>query len=172
LTYFFEGEQVEDFLMDLGHLMGATDFVTDVHLVYQDNKSTMAMVTTGGGKPRTKYIKVREEYLRKRLKTWEVVLEYISIKQMLADSLTKPLGGEMYHTMTQKLLGGHHYECLNNMGAKGKLDIQMSDSVSIDGIAPVLALLTCSNHTLVQPSKKHGTKCVLNESAKHKQHIS
>jgi hypothetical protein len=49
-----EGELVEDFIMDLGHLMGSADFVTDVHLVYQDNKSTLAIVTSGGGKPRSK----------------------------------------------------------------------------------------------------------------------
>jgi hypothetical protein len=94
-----EGELVEDFIMDLGHLMGAADFITDVHLVYQNNKSTLAMVTTGGGKPRTKYMKVRKEYAKEHLKTWEVVLECISTKQMLADLLTKPLGGELYRTM-------------------------------------------------------------------------
>ncbi len=57
-----EGEMVEDFIMELGHMMD-TNFATDVHLIYQDNKSTLTMVTTGGGKPRTKYMKDREEFV-------------------------------------------------------------------------------------------------------------
>jgi hypothetical protein len=82
-----EGESVKDFVMELGNMMGE-DFVTYVHLIYQDNRSTMAMVTAGGGKARTKYMKVREEYIRERLKTWEEALEYISTKTMLVDLLT------------------------------------------------------------------------------------
>ena len=92
-----EGELVEDFILELGHMMGK-DFVTDVHLIYQDNKSTLAMVTTCGGKPRTKYMKVREEFVKECLKTWEVGLEYISTKQMMADLMTKPLGGALPYT--------------------------------------------------------------------------
>jgi len=99
----------------------------------------------------------------------EVMLEYISTKQMLADLLTKPLGGELYHTMMQRLLGGHRYECLNNRGAKGKQDFCMKDSASIESKVPVLAGLTCSNHTPVQPSKKHSTKCIPKENMKYKQ---
>jgi hypothetical protein len=136
-----EGELVEDFVMELGHLMGNTDFVTDVHLVYQDNKSTLAMVTTGGGKPRTKYMKVREEFVKERLKTWEAALQYVSTKQMLADLLTKPLGGELYHSRTQKLLGSHRYECLNNRGAKGKRDFCVKESASVEYVVPGLAEL-------------------------------
>jgi hypothetical protein len=41
-----EGELVEDFIMELGHLMDE-DYVTDSHLVHQDNKSTLSLVTKG-----------------------------------------------------------------------------------------------------------------------------
>jgi len=48
----------------------------------------------------------------------------------------------------------------------------MKDSASVERVVPVLAGLTCSNHTPVQLSKKHGTKCVPKESTKHKQRKS
>jgi hypothetical protein len=136
-----EGELIEQFIMNLGHLM-KEDFLKDVQLIHQDNKSTITMVTSGGGKPRTKYMQVREEYVRERLQSREVVLRYISTKDMLADLLTKPLGGELYHSLTQKLLGGHRYECLNNRGAKEK-----SDTVSQTGDKCAVSI-ACSNHTL------------------------
>jgi hypothetical protein len=119
--------------------MMVTDSVMDVHQVYQDNKSTLAMVPTGGGKPRTKYMKVREEFVKERLETWEVVLEYISTKQMLADLMTKPLGGELYHTLTHRRLGGHQYACLNNRGAKGEQVSCVSELASVSSLVPVLA---------------------------------
>jgi hypothetical protein len=115
-----EGELVEHFIMELGYLI-EEDLVTDVHLIHQDNKSTITVVTTGVGKPRTKYMQVREEYVKERLKTGEVVIKHVNTKGMLADLLTKPLGGELYHTLTQRILGGHHYKCLSNRGAKEKL---------------------------------------------------
>jgi hypothetical protein len=118
--------------------------------VYQDNKSTLAMVTAGGGKPRTKYMKVREECIKERLKTWEVALQYVSTKQMLADLLTKPLGGELYHNLTHKLLGGHQYECLNNRGAKGVRDFYEKHSASVKNVAPALAELSCSTIRICQ----------------------
>jgi hypothetical protein len=53
--------------------------------------------------------------------------------------------------------------------AKGKQDFSMKDSASIESVVPVLAGLTCSNHTPVRPSKKHSTKCVPKENKKYKQ---
>jgi hypothetical protein len=60
--YYLEGELVEDFLFELGSMM-KEDLVTNVHLVLQDNTSTITLVTKGGGKPRSNYMKVRQEHL-------------------------------------------------------------------------------------------------------------
>ncbi len=106
---------VEDFVKELGYLMN--DFVTNVHWIYQDNKSAIPVVKHGGGKPCMKYMKVREEYLKERLKTGEVEIEYVKTHDMLANVLTKPLGGELFHTFVNKLLG-HRFACLSNKGAK------------------------------------------------------
>ena len=62
--FLHEGGLVEDFVKELGYLMN--DFVTNVHWIYQDNKSAIPVVKHGGGKPCMKYMKVREEYLKER----------------------------------------------------------------------------------------------------------
>jgi hypothetical protein len=60
LDYITEGELIEHFIMDIGRLLD-DDIVTNVHLVYQDNQSTIALVKNGAGKSRSKYMKVRQE---------------------------------------------------------------------------------------------------------------
>jgi hypothetical protein len=81
--YVLEGELIEDFLMDLGHLID-DDLVTNVHHVYQDNTSTIAIVTTVGSKPRSEYMKVREEYIKERVRTGELDISYVKTTDMLA----------------------------------------------------------------------------------------
>jgi hypothetical protein len=114
-------------------------------------------------------MQVREEYVRERMKTWEVVLDYINTKEMLADLLTKPLGGKLYHHLTQKLLGGHCYGCSNNMGVKRKSTGIVYNLACIESLIPVLEDLTCSHFTSGQPIKKHTTKHVPAANTKLKQ---
>jgi len=73
--YIMEGELIKGFVLDMGALCGI-EVLDDVHLVYQDNKPTITIVTKGGRQPTTKYMKVREEYVRERLGTKELEIEY------------------------------------------------------------------------------------------------
>jgi hypothetical protein len=91
LDYLVEGELIEEFLMDMGSLMGK-DLVTNVHQVYQDNQSVKSQVKTDGGNMRSRYMNVRREYVKERLATGEVEIEYKPTACMLADNLTKALG--------------------------------------------------------------------------------
>jgi hypothetical protein len=75
-NYIAEGELIEHFVMDLGHVLN-DDIITNVHLVYQDNQSTIALVKNAGGKSRSKYMKVRQEYVKERLGTLELEIVYI-----------------------------------------------------------------------------------------------
>jgi hypothetical protein len=77
--YMLEGELIEDFLMDLGQLMD-DDLVTNVHHVHQDNTSTITTVKTGGGKA-SKYMKVRQEYVKENIETGELEIKYIKNDQ-------------------------------------------------------------------------------------------
>jgi len=101
-----EGEMVKEFIIDLQVMMGY-DFVTNVHLVYQDNQSTIVLVksTSNMHKPRSKKIKVRQEYVRECLGTGELEIDYMKMGKMLADILTKPLDDEHFHTIAHSILG-------------------------------------------------------------------
>jgi hypothetical protein len=69
-----------------------TDFVSDVHLIYQDNQSTIAMVKKLDGKPKTKYMKARQQYVHECLSTAEVEIKYIRTSEMLGEVFTKAFG--------------------------------------------------------------------------------
>jgi hypothetical protein len=77
LDNIIEGESVEEFRMDLGMLMD-NDFVTNVHLVYQYNQSTIALVKTcTTSRLRLKYFKVRQECVKEHLAMSELEIEYM-----------------------------------------------------------------------------------------------
>jgi hypothetical protein len=149
--YISEGELIEHFLMDLGHLLD-DDLVTNVHLVYQDNQSTIALVKNGGGKPRSKYMKMQQEYVKESLGTSELEVEYVRTLGMLEDVLTKPIGGELYHSQVHRLLGCQHY--LINRGVKSNTSSETSETAATfgtpDDTEPTRALskLSCSNQCL------------------------
>jgi hypothetical protein len=117
-----EVELIEGFVLDMG-LLCNLEVVNDVHLVYQDNQLTITIVTKGGGQARTKYMKVREEYVRERLETKQLEIEYVKTDTMLADVLTKPLSGEDFHKLVRLLRGRSKFQTsyASNMGAKKKV---------------------------------------------------
>ena len=71
----------------------------------QDNKSTISLVTIGGGAWRNKYMKVRQESVRERVTAGDFKVEYVCTGMMLGDILTKPLSGELFRVMRSGLLG-------------------------------------------------------------------
>jgi hypothetical protein len=81
--YIDEGTLLEDFIMELGMLFDE-DIVDTPQVVFQDNKSTIELVDKGGGKPRTKYMKVRRAYVTERLSTGEVSIRYTHTSRMVA----------------------------------------------------------------------------------------
>jgi hypothetical protein len=94
--YMEEGELVEALVADLGDLM-EEEIVSETHLVYQDKQPTIKIVMDAGSKLRSKYMKVRAANVAERLTTGEVAIEYIPTSKMVADLLTKPLGGDLFH---------------------------------------------------------------------------
>ena len=79
----------------------------DLPIVFQDNTSTITLVTTGGGKPRTKHFRVRQESVREKVRAGDFEVRYLSTTSMLADALTKPLQGELYRNLTDQILGAN-----------------------------------------------------------------
>jgi hypothetical protein len=76
-----------------------------IPVIYQDNASTITLVTQGGGKPRTKYLRVRRELVKELVDKKLIEIVFIGTKWMIADVLTKPLQGDDYHKFSLILLG-------------------------------------------------------------------
>jgi hypothetical protein len=95
------------------------DLIDTPFVIYQDNKSTITLVEAGGGKHRTKYMKVRQAYVTERLGTHEMTIQYTHTSRMIADLYTKPLQGECFHNFAQIALGRLYAS--SNRGAKGKV---------------------------------------------------
>lgn len=78
-----------------------------VPIMMQDNMSTISLVTKGGGKYRTRHLRVRVNLVKEKYDAGELMVNYKSTKQMLADILTKPLQGALFRMFMHLLLGYH-----------------------------------------------------------------
>ena len=65
--------------------------------IYQDNQSCMALVERGrSGAERTRHIQIRYFWIKERVDTGEVRVEYLRSEDMYANVLTKPLQGSQF----------------------------------------------------------------------------
>ena len=80
-----QGIFIRTFLIAQGYKMGPV-------IIYQDNQSCMALVGRGrSGGERTRHIQIRYFWVKERVDTWEVRVEYLRSEDMYANLLTKPL---------------------------------------------------------------------------------
>jgi hypothetical protein len=87
-----------DFLESQGLLVKAA-------LVKQDNQSTIAMIDKGAStSERTRLVNIRYFWVKDRISTGELKVEYQPTQEMIADILTKPLQGERFLNLRMKLL--------------------------------------------------------------------
>ena len=74
-------------------------------IIWQDNKSTMAMVDKGRStSSRTKHISIRYFFITDRVRSGDVILQYKPTEQMVADLLTKPVQGELFKYLRRMML--------------------------------------------------------------------
>ena len=73
--------------------------------VMQDNQSTISLVTKGGGAPRNKHLRVRQNLVKQAVEMEQIEIEYMSTREMIADSLTKPLQGALLIVLNDKIMG-------------------------------------------------------------------
>ena len=71
----------------------------------QDNKSTISLVTRGGAAPRNKLLRVQQNLVKQAIEMKQIEVEYISTREMIADSLTKPLQGALLNVLNDKTMG-------------------------------------------------------------------
>ena len=74
--------------------------------IYQDNQSCMALVERGrSGAERTRHIQIRYFWIKERVDTGEVRVEYLRSEDMYANVLTKPLQGSQFTRERDGLTG-------------------------------------------------------------------
>ena len=87
-----------DFMIAQGHKVAPA-------VVMQDNQSTMAMVEKGRStSERTRHVNIRYFFIKDRVESGEISIEYLPTESMIADILTKPLQGELFRRLRDALL--------------------------------------------------------------------
>jgi hypothetical protein len=94
-----QGIFIRSFLMAQGYKMGPLT-------IYQDNQSCMALVERGrSGAERTRHIQIRYFWVKERVDTGEVRVQYLRSEDMYANVLTKPLQGSQFQRERDGLTG-------------------------------------------------------------------
>ena len=90
---------LRSFMEGQGYKMGPS-------LVRQDNQATIRLLEKGkSDSKRTKHINTRFFFVHDRIEKGEVILHYTPSELMVADFFTKPLQGNLFLRMRDKLLG-------------------------------------------------------------------
>jgi hypothetical protein len=72
----------------------------------QDNMSTISLIKSSKPKSlRSRHINVRYHYLQERISLGEFDIAYVPTNEMLADIFTKPLQGNLFRTLRDRLIG-------------------------------------------------------------------
>jgi hypothetical protein len=88
----------QEFLESLGESASSA-------IIYQDKQSTMAMVNNGASKSdRTRHINIRYFWTKEQVDVGNIDIKYMPTNDMLADILTKPIQGEKFIHLRDKLL--------------------------------------------------------------------
>jgi hypothetical protein len=75
--------------------------------VFQDNRSTIMLAEKGRStSARTRHIAIRFFFVKDRIDSNEIKLEYLGTESMLADFFTKPLQGGLFERLRTAILGG------------------------------------------------------------------
>ena len=74
-------------------------------LIFQDNTSTITLVTKGGGKMRNKTMRVKQAVILEGFKNGDFEFEYVPTDDMVADIYTKPLSGMKYYRFKKIIMG-------------------------------------------------------------------
>jgi hypothetical protein len=73
--------------------------------IFQDNQSAIVLASRSKShSERTKHISVRYFFVHERISRGEALLKYLRTQDMLADVLTKPLQGELFHRLSDEIL--------------------------------------------------------------------
>jgi hypothetical protein len=74
-------------------------------IMFEDNKSTIAMISNPGNGQKTKHIDVRYNFIREQVMRKAITMQHLGTKDMTSDALTKGLSKVPFLHLRPKLLG-------------------------------------------------------------------
>ena len=89
---------LKSFACELGEL-GEDDSI----LVFEDNQGSIALAKNPEFHKRTKHIDIRYHFVREKVESGEVTIEYCPTQDMLADIMTKPIAAPQFAALRSKL---------------------------------------------------------------------
>jgi hypothetical protein len=72
-------------------------------LIYEDNQSCIALAKNPVHHARTKHIDIQHHFIRDKVDSREIELEYCSTEEMTADALTKALSHPRYTQHVERM---------------------------------------------------------------------
>ena len=95
----------------INYLIGLKNFIKELKIkindinIYQDNQSTIQLVNNEFPKSqRTKHINIKYFGIKEKLNNNNLTLQYKKTTEMIADIVTKPVQGNMFKQLSNKLL--------------------------------------------------------------------
>lgn len=88
------------------HVLQSQGYYLPPTVVYQDNKGVIDLM--GHKQPprhRTKHMKIRDFWAREQQEMGEVILQYIPTADMIADLMTKPVTGQLFTKLVNRMFG-------------------------------------------------------------------
>ena len=92
-------------------------YILDENIIYQDNMSSIKIVTNGkrSSGPKTKHMNNRYFWIKDRLTSEGIKIQYCPTERMIADFFTKPLQGSLFRKFRDIVLGYKHIATLNEV---------------------------------------------------------
>ena len=76
-------------------------------ILHEDNQACIAFSNNPGDYKNSKHIDVKYPFVRERVASKEIILEYIDTKEQLADILTEALDGPAFTRLREKIFGNN-----------------------------------------------------------------
>ena len=73
--------------------------------LFEDNQSTIKLISKPGNGNKTKHIDLRFNFIRDQVSQNSIQIEYLPTTEMISDILTKPLGTSSFVYLRSLLLG-------------------------------------------------------------------
>ena len=93
-----------DSVLWLAEFMNDQGYNLDAPVIFQDNQSTISLVTKGGGKHRSKHLRARQYRVKEMVDNGQLTVEYVPTGLMIADAMSKPLQGKLLVMMMKSIL--------------------------------------------------------------------